>query len=109
MEDYVEQYKMEPTCAWCLKRPTGNKTYEKYLERGNICSFCNANFTNAVRMSMTSTEKREIYKQIDEHKSNMNLLAEGLELEITEGEAQMIKYKMSVEYDKIVELRKALW
>lgn len=100
---------MRPTCAWCNKRPTGNKTYEQYMLRGNICSLCSGYYSNQARLSMTSTEKQVIYKQITEHKTNMELLSQGLELDITEQEAQMIKYKMSKEYDSIVSLREELW
>ena len=88
-------------CAWCQK-PLSNQTEDKYKQYGNICSRCNVDKSQP---SMTALEIIRTKKLIQEHHDNMSLLAEGLDLDITEEERQIIVMKMEDEFNKIKALK----
>lgn len=92
---------MSPTCGWCGKAIKG-QTLQRYADQGNICYRCNVDKSQP---SMTALEIIRTKKMIQEHHDNMSLLAEGLELEITEEERQIIVMKMEDEFNKIKALK----
>lgn len=99
MED--NNYKMEPTCQWCLKRPTGNKDYKMYLDRGNICSVCSADIAHRVWQRNYEAEITRKNRDIEECRKEMDLLGECLDANITEEERVDIVSKMEQIYIKI--------
>jgi hypothetical protein len=92
---------MSVTCKWCGKYIKG-QTEQRYKDRGNICDRCNVEKSEP---SMTALEIIRTRKLIEQHHENMSLLAEGLDLEITEEERLIIEFKMEQEFEKIKALR----
>ena len=92
---------MSPTCGWCGRAIKG-QTINRYADKGNICDRCNVDKSQP---SMSALEIIRTKKLIQEHHDNMSLLAEGLDLDITEEERQIIVMKMEDEFNKIKALK----
>tara|TARA_R110000868_G_scaffold271022_3_gene530506 strand:- start:11611 stop:11973 length:363 start_codon:yes stop_codon:yes gene_type:complete len=104
---WVLKYK----CAWC-SNALSNQTEEAYKKRGNCCERCSAEITakawDREHNKQGLFDIRQLSKQIKDKQLLLELIAEGLNFEITENERQVIEAKMKIVHQEIKDLRKML-